>query len=602
MRSRFRTGLWTLTAGLAAAIAFSPAAQGATYYVSPAGNNGNPGTSGSPWQTLQHAADTVGPGDVVVVRAGTYVGFDMRTTGTSANPISFLADPGVVINAPNPNTPDGINIEEASDIVIDGFTLVGLPRAGIRSAVNDHVTIRNNNADSNGHWGIFSGFSDDLLIENNVTSRSQIEHGIYVSNSGDRPVIRGNLVWGNHANGIHMNGDISQGGDGIITGALVERNTIWDNGVGGGSGINADGVQGSRFQNNLVFGNHASGLSLYQIDGGGSSSGNVVVNNTIVQASDGRWCVNIQDASTGNFVSNNILYNNHPFRGSISISADSLPGFTSDHNVVMQRFTLDDGNSVLTLPQWQSATSQDGNSVVSTPAALFVNVAAADYRLRDGSPAIDAGSPSQAPAQDLNGYARPLLTAYDIGALERPRFLDVPPTHPFWGFVEKIARNGITAGCGNGNYCVSDPVTRAQMSVFLLRAAHGAAYSPPPASGTLFTDVPANGFAAAWIEELFGEGITAGCGSGQYCPSDPVTRAQMAVFLLRGEHGAAYLPPPATGTVFSDVPAGAFAAAWIERLAAEGITGGCGGGNYCPSAAVSRGQMAVFLSVTFALP
>src|SRR6185436_2358594 len=110
--------------------------------------------------------------------------------------------------------------------------------------------------DLNGRWGILTGFSDDILIENNVMSRSQAEHGIYVSNSGDRPVIRDNVVWGNYANGIHMNGDLSQGGDGVISGALVERNVIYENGRGGGSGINGDGVRDSRIQNNLLFDNH----------------------------------------------------------------------------------------------------------------------------------------------------------------------------------------------------------------------------------------------------------------------------------------------------------------------------------------------------------
>jgi parallel beta-helix repeat protein len=130
--------------------------------------------------------------------------------------------------------------------------------------VNHHVIIRGNTGDLNGRWGILTGFSDDILIENNVMSRSQAEHGIYVSNSGDRPVIRKNVVWGNRANGIHMNSDVSQGGDGIISGALVEANTIYGNGLGSGSDINCDGVQSSVFRNNLLYNNHASGISLYQ--------------------------------------------------------------------------------------------------------------------------------------------------------------------------------------------------------------------------------------------------------------------------------------------------------------------------------------------------
>jgi hypothetical protein len=75
----------------------------------------------------------------------------------------------------------------------------------------------------------------------------------------------------------------------------------------------------------------------------------------------------------------------------------------------------------------------------------------------------------------------------------------------------------------------------------------------------------------------------------------------MAVFLLRSKHGSSYTPPPATG-VFPDVPTSYWAASWIEQLFAEGITGGCGGGNYCPDQVVTRGQMAVFLVRTFNLP
>ena len=76
-------------------------------------------------------------------------------------------------------------------------------------------------------------------------------------------------------------------------------------------------------------------------------------------------------------------------------------------------------------------------------------------------------------------------------------------------------------------------------------------------------------------------GVTAGCGGGNFCPA-AVTRAQMAVFLLKAKFGAVYVPPPATGTVFADVPAEP-SRRWIEKLAALQITGGCGGGLYCPA-------------------
>jgi hypothetical protein len=180
-------------------------------------------------------------------------------------------------------------------------------------------------------------------------------------------------------------------------------------------------------------------------------------------------------------------------------------------------------------------------------------------------------------------------------------FLDVPPAHPFHDFVVAIARNGVTAGCGSGNYCPESPDTRAQMAVFLLKARYGEDHAPPPASGTVFLDVSAGDPFAPWIEELSALGVTGGCGGGNYCPGAAVTRAQMAVLLLKALLGPDYAPPIAGGTVFADVHVGDFAADWIEDLAARSITGGCGGGNYCPGAPNTRGQMAVFLVKTFGL-
>src|SRR5262245_9612277 len=189
-------------------------------------------------------------------------------------------------------------------------------------------------------------------------------------------------------------------------------------------------------------------------------------------------------------------------------------------------------------------------------------------------------------------------------------FNDVPQASPFHGPVERMVRDGITAGCTGGNYCPDNPITRSQMAVFLLRAKHGGAYVPPPATGTVFYDVHVNDFASDWIEQLYAEGVTGGCapaspGTGNlplYCPNDSVTRGQMAVFLLKVYHGVSYLPPPATG-VFADVdPFSNIFAAWIEELARLQVTVGCGGNLYCPDASVTRGQMAVFMTKSFHRP
>jgi len=402
-------------------------ARGAEFYVAPAGSDSNVGSAAAPWQSLQHAADVVAAGDRVIVRSGSYTGFYLDASGSPGSPIEFFAEPGAQITTQNGVTPDGINLEAASHVIIDGFTVAGMPRTGVRTVGSssdfaEFVTIRNVHTANNGKWGILTGHVDDLLIENNETSGSMDEHGIYVSNSGDRPVIRNNVSWGNRGNGIHMNGDRSLGGDGVITGALVSGNRIFDNGLGGGSGINMDGVQDSRIENNLIYQSHASGVSLYQIDGGGPSSGNVVVNNTIHQDSDGRWAINIQNGSVNNTLLNNILVTQYSFRGAIDVSASSLPGLVSDYNAVVSRFTTDGADTILSLAQWQAATGQDAHSLVATPAELFENWSAGDYRLRPNSPAIDKGTSMLAPPVDLFGAPRP-ASAVDIGAIE---FRDAP--------------------------------------------------------------------------------------------------------------------------------------------------------------------------------
>jgi hypothetical protein len=176
-------------------------------------------------------------------------------------------------------------------------------------------------------------------------------------------------------------------------------------------------------------------------------------------------------------------------------------------------------------------------------------------------------------------------------------FLDVPGL--FYSYVTKLVSNGITAGVGGGNYGPNLPTLRQQMAVFLLKGKHGLCYTPPPCAGT-FGDVPCPSTFADWIEALASEGISGGCGSGNFCPTSPVRRDQMAPFLLKAEHGSSYTPPTCLGS-FSDVPCPSLFADWIEQLAAEGITGGCGGSNYCPQNPATRGQMAVFLVKTFGL-
>jgi len=174
-------------------------------------------------------------------------------------------------------------------------------------------------------------------------------------------------------------------------------------------------------------------------------------------------------------------------------------------------------------------------------------------------------------------------------------FADVPLSSPFHDDINTVATDGIAAGCGGGNYCPTSPVRRDQMAVFLLKSEHGAGYAPPACTG-VFADVTCPSSFADWVEQLAAEGVTGGCGGGNYCPDASVTRAQMAVFLLKTSQGSSYAPPPATG-IFGDVPVGSFGADFIEDLYNRGVTGGCQASPllYCPDNSVLRQQMATFL-------
>ncbi len=228
--------------------------------------------------------------------------------------------------------------------------------------------------------------------------------------------------------------------------------------------------------------------------------------------------------------------------------------------------------------------------------------------------------------QSPYGYWAPNSTEMKDIAFGRPdgTFEDVWPASEFSGKtsiyyqdeVETIYDAGLTSGCDSATYfsgdadvpnftfkyyCPNDGVTRAEMAVFLENGMHyPSSFSPGDQSPYSFDDTPSH-WAKDWIEVLYGDGITAGCGGNNFCPDDWVNREQMAVFLLRS---IGVSPDPATGTVFNDVPADAspWAVDWIEELYHQGITAGCGGGNYCPKSVVTRGNMAIFLARTFNLP
>lgn len=253
-------------------------------------------------------------------------------------------------------------------------------------------------------------------------------------------------------------------------------------------------------------------------------------------------------------------------------------------------------------------------NLTGTPLVSISGPGAGDFTVSKEPDAVIPGNGATAFQIDFNPSAGGLREAevhipsndadqnpytFSVRGEGAPIFSDVPFEHWAYDWIETIALAGITAGCGGDKYCPEREVSRAEMAVFLERALKGADYSPPDQAPS-FSDT-AGHWAEDWIELLVDDGITAGCGSGKFCPDRATKRSEMAVFLLKAKYGAGYTPPQGSEVVFQDVPPEHWAADWIHQLVAEGITAGCGSQRYCPSTAVSRAQMAVLVSTTFGL-
>ncbi len=168
--------------------------------------------------------------------------------------------------------------------------------------------------------------------------------------------------------------------------------------------------------------------------------------------------------------------------------------------------------------------------------------------------------------------------------------------------IETLYDGGYVAGCSTSPrlYCPDRILSRAESAVFILRGAHGAISSPPttPPPTPSFADVDPAFWGFGWIESLFAEGYTSGCGTNPlvYCPLRDHTRAEGSVFFLRIKHGVAYEPPTPSG-VFTDVDPAAWYAGWVEAAYAEGLLPACSTTplQFCPEGPLDRSWAAYMM-------
>lgn len=177
-----------------------------------------------------------------------------------------------------------------------------------------------------------------------------------------------------------------------------------------------------------------------------------------------------------------------------------------------------------------------------------------------------------------------------------PLFLynDVKPGSFGFSAIHTLTGLGIFSGSSRTQFNPDSTLTRDHAAVILLKAKYGPAYTPPQPTNNRFSDISSSSWAYAWVNQLASDGIASGCSATTFCPSSPVTRAQLAIFLLRTIEGSSYNPPPATG-IFNDVPTTHYASSWIEELKRRNITSGCGNSNFCPDSEVTRAQAAILI-------
>jgi glucose/arabinose dehydrogenase len=243
------------------------------------------------------------------------------------------------------------------------------------------------------------------------------------------------------------------------------------------------------------------------------------------------------------------------------------------------------GDLAVTAPSNCAWTAVSNDSwIMVTAGASGTGAGAVSYNVES-----NAGSTTRSGAITIAGQTFTVFQGVE--------FFDVPVTNIFYTEIGKLSARGVTTGCGGGNYCPSQAVTREEMAAFIMRAL--GELNPPPPTMQRFTDVPPTNQFYAFIDRLAELMITQGCTQTMYCPTGQVTRQQMAAFLMRtlGELS----PDVPSQPRFSDVPVTNPFAGFIDQLAIRGITLGCGVSNYCPLSSVTRAQMAAFLVRAFNL-
>jgi uncharacterized repeat protein (TIGR01451 family) len=468
-------------------------AAGTTYYVSPTGSDSNPGTIAQPWATIQHAAGILTAGDTVYIRAGTYHEQVIpANSGSAGNTITYTAYPGETVTIDGtgislPNWATGLFVvEDRSYIKVSGLRILNAGpnqnNAGIYVDNSHYITLENNYTYNTVSSGIGVWDGSNVIIDGNEVRLA--------CNNGEQEMITvsGTNTFEVKNNHVHDGGPGTNGGEGITikggaTNGKIYKNHVHDITSGQRTCLYVDGWGGATATANIevyqnILHNCAAGISLSSEDGSlvrdVNIYNNIVYNNQSNGLEIGNWGepgISVRPIQNVKFI-NNTVYNNGTagWGGGFFNENPNVTNIVVRNNIFSQNLTsqiVNESTATLTVDynlidgtQGYAYAINGANYVTGNPG--FVNPGA-DFHLQSNSPAIDAGSATDAPGSDYEDNTRPQdgdgngSSLYDIGAYEVTPSLSLSSTtdpHPVQAtttvitYTITLQNNSATAATG----------------------------------------------------------------------------------------------------------------------------------------------------------